>query len=166
MHSDNKDKGNHDIFDLNNQNAKINRVLRLLDLFVYAYINDVDLKEIDYNILFPDEPGNSPKPARHKLIRDLIDRSYFNLDDQQSFEESEENIDLMDDEKTLSITIALPGAGQEDIFIVVNNYSVEIKAASSSEVYHEIFELPFRVKKDSAKITYQNGVLDVELLKD
>ena len=70
-------------------------------------------------------------------------------------------IDIMEAEETLHVVVEMPGVGKENIILDSNGTTLDIKASSEDRKYSEHVELPARVLPDSAKATYNNGVLEV-----
>jgi len=59
----------------------------------------------------------------------------------------------------------VPGVKKEDIDLEVTENTLTIKVDTKDRKYYKEVELPCEVDPNSAKATYQNGVLDVELKK-
>ena len=56
----------------------------------------------------------------------------------------------------------MPGIKKEDIKINAYDEKVEIKTADSSErKYHKILDLPKQADLETARSTYNNGILEV-----
>jgi len=70
-------------------------------------------------------------------------------------------IDIMEAEDKLLVVVEMPGINKEDINLDSNGTTLDIKASSEDRKYSEHVELPARVLPDSAKATYNNGVLEV-----
>lgn len=80
-------------------------------------------------------------------------------------EEREPLTDVMEDEKVISVTVELPGVEREDIDIGVTEDTLEINVDTPQRKYHKKLQLPAKVKPETTKATYKNGVLDVEIEK-
>ena len=70
-------------------------------------------------------------------------------------------IDILEAEDKIHVVVEMPGVNKEDISLDSNGTSLDIKASSEDRKYSEHVELPARVLPDSAKATYNNGVLEV-----
>ena len=73
--------------------------------------------------------------------------------------------DINETDEQISITIELPGVQKEDIDIDVTDSEVEVKVDTEARRYYKRVALSAPVKPDSAKATYQNGILDLVLKK-
>lgn len=86
-----------------------------------------------------------------------------NEDGEPEFEElnfDEEDIDILEDEKKIYVTLQLPEVDEKYIKVKIKNNILQIIAG---EEYREI-PLPVKVKR-KVKKTFRNGVLDIELEK-
>ena len=72
-------------------------------------------------------------------------------------------VDVMEDEKTISVTAELPGVTKEDIDLSLedDNQTLIIKVETPDRKYYKEVELPAKVKPNKVKATYKNGILDV-----
>lgn len=73
--------------------------------------------------------------------------------------------DINETDEQISITAELPGVEKEDINIDVTESEVELKVDTEARRYYKRVALSAPVKPDSAKATYQNGILDLVLKK-
>ena len=74
-------------------------------------------------------------------------------------------VDLFDEEDKIIIIAEIPGVEKEKIKIEVKDDILELKAESSDKEYHKEILLPSKVKKESLRSTYKNGVLEITLSK-
>ncbi|HEC75882.1 MAG TPA: Hsp20/alpha crystallin family protein [Thermoplasmatales archaeon] len=74
-------------------------------------------------------------------------------------------VDVIESDDKISVTAEVPGVKKEDIDLEITENTLRIKVDTESRKYFKEVELPSEVDADSAKATYQNGVLDVELKK-
>ncbi|MDF1557671.1 MAG: Hsp20/alpha crystallin family protein [ANME-2 cluster archaeon] len=70
-------------------------------------------------------------------------------------------IDILEGEDVLIVVVEMPGVSKKDIALDCNGTTLDIKALTEDRTYSEHVELPARVLPDSAKATYQNGVLEL-----
>ncbi len=72
-------------------------------------------------------------------------------------------VDVMEDDKTISVTAELPGVSKEDIDLNLSddNQTLVIKVDTPERKYYKEVELPAPVKPNKVKATYKNGILDV-----
>ncbi|MEA2054443.1 MAG: Hsp20/alpha crystallin family protein [Candidatus Thermoplasmatota archaeon] len=94
-------------------------------------------------------------------IRTYPDDKPYNI----NIPEDELPIDVMESNKSISVTIEIPGIKKEDIDLEITENTLEIHIEALRYTYHKKLELPSDVKPDTTKATYKNGVLDVEIQK-
>ena len=72
-------------------------------------------------------------------------------------------VDVMEDDKTISVTAELPGVSKDDIDLNLSddNQTLVIKVDSPDRKYYKEVVLPAKVKPNKVKATYKNGILDV-----
>ena len=75
-------------------------------------------------------------------------------------------VDVSDDEKNVYVTAELPGVEKEQINLQVDENTIIIKTDVPERKYYKVIELPERVKPETAKASYQNGILDVTIEKE
>lgn len=80
-------------------------------------------------------------------------------------EEREPLIDVFEDEKTVTVIVEMPGINKEDIKVKASETSLVISAQTGDRKYYKEIDLPAKVKPESAKANYKNGVLEVKLEK-
>ena len=73
-------------------------------------------------------------------------------------------VDVMDDQDKYRIFVELPGVDKDKVKLDVAEESVRIRTEDDKKFYKTI-ELDSSVDPDSAKASYKNGVLTVELAK-
>ncbi len=80
-------------------------------------------------------------------------------------EETQPLIDLLEEDKTITIIAQLPGAKQEDIDVNVTETQTTIIANTEEQDYYKKLQLPAIVNPKTAKTSYKNGVLQIKLQK-
>ncbi len=75
-------------------------------------------------------------------------------------------VDVSDDEKNVYVTAELPGVEKDQINLQVDETTVTIKTDVPDRKYYKVIELPERVKPETAKASYHNGILDVTIEKE
>ncbi len=87
----------------------------------------------------------------------------FGIKEESMEDYREPLVDVMEDDKTVSITAEIPGVNKDDIELDLNDEDnvLTIKVDTPERKYYKEVELPAKVKPDSAKATYKNGILDV-----
>ncbi len=71
--------------------------------------------------------------------------------------------DVIEGNKEISVVVELPGIEKEDINLDIRENSLAIDVNTAKRKYHKEMKLPGKVKTDSTKATYKNGVLEVKL---
>jgi len=80
-------------------------------------------------------------------------------------EEREPLLDVLEDEREIRVIAELPGVEKQDIKLHATERTLLISADAKERKYYEELELPAKVDPSSAKSSYKNGVLEVELKK-
>jgi len=72
-------------------------------------------------------------------------------------------VDVIVDEKANQVRVIaeLPGVSKEDIDIDATERSVEIRAERGDRKYRAVVDLPIEVDVNSARASYNNGVLEI-----
>ena len=73
--------------------------------------------------------------------------------------------DVVEEEDVIKIVADLPGVEKEDINVEATEREVKISAERGDRKYFKIVKLPARVRPQTAKAQYKNGVLTVVLEK-
>lgn len=73
--------------------------------------------------------------------------------------------DICDDGTNIVITAEMPGIEKDSIELETNDDSMVIKVEKGNRRYYKDVKLPARVKPNTAKARYNNGVLDVTVEK-
>lgn len=74
-------------------------------------------------------------------------------------------VDLFDEADKIVIVAEIPGVEEGKIKVEVKDDIVELEAEDSDKKYHKEILLPSKVKKESLRSTYKNGVLEITLTK-
>lgn len=80
-------------------------------------------------------------------------------------EEIEPMVDVLDYDNEIIVVAELPGVDKDKIKVKVKDNKLIIKAENKKKYYKEI-ELPAKVKPETAKASYKNGVLEVRIQKE
>jgi len=75
-------------------------------------------------------------------------------------------VDIIEEEETIKIIADLPGVEKEDINIEATESEVRISAERGERKYFKVVKLPARVRPDTAKASYKNGVLTITIEKE
>lgn len=74
-------------------------------------------------------------------------------------------VDITESGDELRVVADLPGVATDDIDLTVRGRRLRIRAESDRRSYDERVRLPARVDADSASASYNNGVLEVTLVR-
>jgi len=80
---------------------------------------------------------------------------------QQISAEREPLVDLNTTDKEVKVVLEIPGVKKENIKINVFDEVVEITANNPQRKYHKTIDLPKEANPETAKSTYQNGILEI-----
>ena len=80
-------------------------------------------------------------------------------------DEREPITDVIEEAKTIAVTVEMPGIEKKDIDLRVTETELEINVDTELRKYHKLIKLPKAVKPPTTKATYKNGVLDVTIDK-
>jgi HSP20 family protein len=79
--------------------------------------------------------------------------------------EREPLVDVIEDEKQVTVIAELPGVEKEDIKVKASGKNLSIKVDTPERKYSKNIALPAEVKSESAKASYKNGVLEIRFEK-
>lgn len=74
-------------------------------------------------------------------------------------------VDVIDEKDNVKVVAELPGVNKSDIQIDSTGNSVTINVETPNRKYHKVIDLPSDVDPETAKASYNNGVLEVTLAK-
>ncbi len=74
-------------------------------------------------------------------------------------------VDVVEGVKEVRVLAELPGAKKQDIELTVEGKSLVISADTPARKYRKELELPYAVKLEGSKSTFNNGILEVTLPK-
>ncbi|MGG6460891.1 MAG: archaeal heat shock protein Hsp20 [Candidatus Eiseniibacteriota bacterium] len=75
--------------------------------------------------------------------------------------EREPMSDITTTDKEVKVTIELPGVSKEDIKINAYDGTVEVTTNDPKRKYHEVVEIPPETDIETAKSSYNNGILEI-----
>lgn len=129
---------------------------------------------MDIRLPLPEEDNSYPTECAchsHNSQKDTPHLDRF-LDTQGILDSSHQtpgfidpSIDIIEWDKTVSITTEIPECSEKDIDLEITEDKVIIKVDTKESKYYNEVELPCEVDVDSATTSYQNGILDIELKK-
>jgi HSP20 family protein len=103
--------------------------------------------------------GTDGKPQ----IREFGNTAPYEVD--KKIPEREPLTDIIEKQDSIAVTMEMPGVEKDDIDLNVHDDSVIISVDSEHQKYYKELPLPSKIKPDSVKATYKNGVLDIVLKK-
>lgn len=80
-------------------------------------------------------------------------------------EEIEPLVDVIEEEDTVKVVAEMPGVEKEKVRVKATEDTLTIQGSDTNRKYHKEVKLPARVKPETAKAVYRNGVLEVVLEK-
>lgn len=73
--------------------------------------------------------------------------------------------DIIEEEDVVKIIMDLPGVEREDINVEATEEELTVSARRGDRKYYKSVKLPAKVKPETAKATYKNGVLTITIEK-
>ena len=98
--------------------------------------------------------GNVKSPMRTGFLRTPMISS-----------EREPMSDITTTDKEVKVAIELPGVSKEHIKINAYDGSVEVTTTDAKRKYHEVIEIPPETDIETAKSSYNNGILEITFKK-
>ncbi len=80
-------------------------------------------------------------------------------------EEIEPLVDVIEEEDTVKVIAEMPGVEKEKVKVRAMEDTLIIQGSDTNRKYYKEVKLPVRVKPETAKAVYRNGVLEVSLEK-
>jgi HSP20 family protein len=80
-------------------------------------------------------------------------------------EEMEPLVDVIEEDDKVKVVAEMPGVEKEKINVRATEDTLIIKGSNTNRKYYKEVKLPARVKPETAKATYRNGVLEVVIEK-
>jgi HSP20 family protein len=77
--------------------------------------------------------------------------------------EREPLTDVIEGEKEISVIFELPGVEKKDIDLKTTEAFLEINVETPERPYHKKLSFPCKVKPETSKASYKNGVLEVRI---
>ncbi len=81
-------------------------------------------------------------------------------------EEREPLVDVFEDEDKVTIVAELPGVDKDKIKVRIKDNKLIIRASNEGHKYYKEIELPAKVKPETAKAKFKNGVLEITIEKE
>jgi HSP20 family protein len=109
--------------------------------------------------------GPDGKPVIKEFGNIKRDRQPTKAQIREIKEQTEPLVDVLEQDKTITILAQLPGAKQEDIHVDVNEAQVTISVDIEEHNFYKKLQLPALVEPQSIETTFRNGVLQIKLQK-
>lgn len=74
-------------------------------------------------------------------------------------------VDVVETDKEVRVLAEVPGVSKEEITVLLDNNKLTLSVNTERRKYHKELALPDGVKPDSAKSTYNNGILEITFAK-
>lgn len=114
-------------------------------------------------------PDGKPRVREFGNLRTLSSKNHNGEDNfrigPKISSEREPLADVNSTDKEVKVILEIPGVKKEDIKINANETLVEINANDSQRKYHKTIQLPHDIDINTAKSTYNNGILEVTFVK-
>ena len=104
-------------------------------------------------------PDGKPKIREFGNVKSFAGRGFFEQPSLSS--EREPLIDVSSTDKEVKVIAEMPGVKKENIKINAYDNSVEITSNDPQRKYHKVIEIPTEADTNTAKSTYNNGILEV-----
>lgn len=75
-------------------------------------------------------------------------------------------VDIFDEEDQILAIVELPGVSEDEIKIEISGDMLQLTASNKNRKYAKEVLLPSKVKANSVKTSYKNGILEISLEKD
>jgi len=74
-------------------------------------------------------------------------------------------VDVIEEEDAVKVVVDMPGVEKEDINVEAAETEVKVSAERGERKYFKVVKLPARVRPETAKASYRNGVLTITIEK-
>jgi HSP20 family molecular chaperone IbpA len=78
---------------------------------------------------------------------------------------SRKDIDISEDDKHLYVTIELRGVKQDNLVVTPKEDSISLEIMNDNSWINRTYSLPSKINPKKSKISFNNCILDMELLK-
>ena len=108
-------------------------------------------------------PDGKPKIREFGNVKpSMNERGFFGEQQAPSIlAEREPLVDVSSIDKEVKVIIEMPGVRKENIKINVYDKTVEITTEDPERKYHKTIQVPVDIDIDSAKSSYNNGILEI-----
>ena len=128
------------------------RMIREFGPFVYGYSVKIS-------------PDGKPVVREFGNVRPSAPTFPFGKPKMEVKKEREPLVDVLDTGDTMKIVAELPGVEKSDINLDSTEKTMVFSVDTEARKYHKKVELPSEIDPDSAKTSYINGILEVEVKK-
>lgn len=111
-------------------------------------------------------PDEKPKIREFGNVKSPLSRGSFSQTTPVILSEREPLADVATTDKEIKVVVEMPGVSKENIKVNAYDSSVEISTTEGAQrKYHEIIELPPEADIETAKSSYNNGILEITFQK-
>ncbi|MGC2599685.1 MAG: archaeal heat shock protein Hsp20 [Nitrososphaeraceae archaeon] len=111
-------------------------------------------------------PDGKPKIREFGNVKSPLSRGSFSQTTPVILSEREPLADVATTDKEIKVVVEMPGVSKENIKVNAYDSSVEISTTEGAQrKYHEIIELPPEADIETAKSSYNNGILEITFQK-
>lgn len=109
---------------------------------------------------FPVKIGPDGKPRIREFDNRQLRQAEFEVSD-----EPEPLVDVIEEEETVVVLVALPGVDKDDIDLRLTGDTLTFSVDAADFEWYDELKLPARVNPKSARASYKNGVLEIKVEK-
>ena len=107
-------------------------------------------------------PDGKPKVREFGNVKSPLRGRGFSRTAPEISSELEPLADVTTTDKEVKVVVEMPGVTKSNIKISAYNNSVEVQTTDSAEgKYHEVIDLPEEADIETARSTYNNGILEI-----
>jgi HSP20 family protein len=103
-------------------------------------------------------------PDGKPRIREVNDRQPLQ-DESEVSDDLEPLVDIIEDEETLVVLVALPGVDKDDVDLRLTGDTLVLSVDAVDFEWYDELKLPVKVHSKSARASYKNGVLAITVKK-
>ena len=147
---------------MDNINEEFDKIKEYMDKIIEKAFQDEDIdqrhKPKIYGISMKFGPNDKPQ------IREFGNNIQKHLPcGRKIWDENKSFTDIIEGEKTIAITVEIPGVEKEEINMNTTDKALTIDINTAQRKFHTVIEYPCEVNPDTIKATYKNGVLDITI---
>jgi HSP20 family protein len=111
-------------------------------------------------------PDGKPRIREFGIVKSQLSKGVFSSTTPVISAEREPLADVTTTDKEIKVVVEMPGVSKESIKVNAYDGSVEISTTEDAQrKYHETIELPSETDNETAKSSYNNGILEITFKK-